>query len=294
VTERRHGLARIQVAATLRRMREQAGVSRDAAARELYCTVSKIGDIETGRSGVKPAELEKLLDLYEATGEDRGELIETARTSRSRRKRDASLSNIPSSESRYMDLESQARSVTFFSPELLPGFLQTDGYARALVEWSGQHDMAEVNQRMFLRVERRKLMTRLDPPPAAYWCVLGEAALRANVGGPVVMAEQLDYLLEWSRTMRHLMIQVLPLGSGGHAMMGTTHTLLRFDPPAREILHVDTHPRNVFFDNEADVTAAAHSLELIKAQAVGREESLALIRRVRDDYKEMSGHATLE
>jgi len=57
VTERRHGLARIQVAATLRRMREQAGVPRDAAAGSCTATVSKIGDIETGRSGIKPAEL---------------------------------------------------------------------------------------------------------------------------------------------------------------------------------------------------------------------------------------------
>jgi transcriptional regulator with XRE-family HTH domain len=279
VTERRHGLARIQVAATLRRMREHSGVSRDAAARQLYCTVSKIGDIETGRSGAKPAELEKLLDLYRITGEDRDELIETARTSRSRRKRNASRPTIPSNEGRYMDLESQARALTFFSPELLPGFLQTDSYARALLEWSGQHDVGVVDQRMALRMERRKLLTRADPAPASYWCVLGEAALRASVGGPAVMAEQLGYLLEWSATMR---------------LMGMTHTLLRFDPPARDILHVDTHPRNVFFDNEADVAEATHALELIKAQAIGREESLALIRRVRNEYKEMSGHAALE
>ena len=294
MTERRHGLARIQVAATLRRMREQSGVTREQAARELYCTVSKIGDIETGRSGVKPAELEKLLDLYRASGEDREVLVETARTSRSRRKRDVSRSSIPSSEIRFMDLEAQAQSLTFYSAELLPGFLQTDGYARALLEWSGQSDVTVIDQRMTLRVEQRKLLTRTDPPPAAYWCVLGEAALRAEVGGPVVMAEQLEFLLEWSRTIRHLVIQVLPLGSGAHHMMGMTHTLLRFDPPARDILHVDTHPRNVFFDNEQDVAEAAHAMELIKAQAIGREGSIALIRRVLHDYKEKSGHAALE
>jgi hypothetical protein len=275
-------------------MREQAGVSRDSAAGALYCTVSKIGDIETGRSGVKPAELEKLLDLYGMTGEDREQLIETARTSRSRRKRDSSRSNIPSSENRFMDLEAQARSLTFFSPELVPGFLQTDGYARALLEWSGQADVASIDQRLALRVERRAQLTRTDPPPAFYWCILGEAALRANVGGPVVMAEQLAYLLEWSASLRHLVIQILPLGSGAHGSMGMTHTLLRFDPPARDILHVDTHPRNVFFDNESDVEDAAHALELIKAQAVGREDSLELIRRALSEYKEASGHGALE
>jgi transcriptional regulator with XRE-family HTH domain len=294
VTDRRHGLARIQVAATLRRMREQAGLPRDAAARELYCTVSKIGDIETGRSGIKPAELEKLLDLYRVTGEDRELLVETARTSRSRRRRDPAAPSIPTSSRRYLDLETQARSLVFFSSELLPGFLQSDGYARALLEWSGQLTPAEIDWRLALRAERRKALARTDPPPTACWCILGEAALRAGVGGPTVMAEQLDYLLEWSRTMRHLMIQILPLGSGVHQLMGLTHTLLRFEPPARDVLHVDTHPRNVFFDNESDVAEAAHALELIKAQAIGREDSLAVIRRVLSEYKEMSGYGALE
>ncbi|HEY1967426.1 MAG TPA: helix-turn-helix transcriptional regulator [Pseudonocardia sp.] len=294
MTERRHGLARIQVAATLRRMREQAGVPRDASARELYCTVSKIGDIETGRSGVKPAELEKLLDLYQITGADRDELIETARSSRSRRPREASGPTIPASNRRYLDLESQARSLTFFSSELLPGFLQTDGYARALLEWSGQLTPAEVDWRMALRAERRKTLVREHPPPPACWCIIGEAALRASVGGPAVMAEQLAYLLEWSGTLRHLMIQILPLGSGVHQLMGMTHTLLRFDPPARDVLHVDTYPRNVFFDSESDVADVTHALELIKAQAIGRQESLRMITRVLSDYKEMSGHAEVE
>jgi Ser/Thr protein kinase RdoA (MazF antagonist) len=108
------------------------------------------------------------------------------------------------------------------------------------------------------------------------------------------MADQLEYLLEWANSLRHLVIQVLPLGSGAHQLMGITQTLLRFDAPARDILHVDTHPRNVFFDNEADVAAATHAMELLKAQAIGREDSLALIRRVLADYKEMSGHASLE
>jgi hypothetical protein len=275
-------------------MREQAGMPRDAAARELYCTVSKIGDIETGRSGVKPAELEKLLDLYQITGADRDELTETARSSRSRRPRDASGPSIPTSSRRYLDLETQARSLTFFSSELLPGFLQSDGYARALLEWSGQLTPAEVDWRMALRAERRKTLVREQPPPPACWCIIGEAALRASVGGPAVMIEQLEYLLEWSSTQRHLMIQILPLGSGVHQLMGMTHTLLRFDPPARDILHVDTYPRNVFFDNEGDVADAAHALELIKAQAIGRQESLRMIKRVLSDYKEMPGHAEME
>ncbi len=294
MAERQHGLARVQVAATLRRMREQARVTREAAAAELYCTVSKIGDIETGRSGVKPAELEKLLDLYGATGEDRDALVDTARASRSRRRHDSSEPGIPTSHRRYADLEAQARSMTFFSPELLPGVLQTDDYARSMLEWSGRLSVAEVDGKLALRAQRRKIIARTAPPPPSYWCILGEAALRANIGGPVVMAEQLEYLLEWSKAMRHLVIQVLPLTSGAHGFMGLTHTLMRFDPPARNILHVDTHVRDVYFDGEADVGEAADGLELMKAKAIGIHESRAVIKRILREYKEMSGHAALE
>jgi transcriptional regulator with XRE-family HTH domain len=289
VTNHRHGLARIQVAATLRRMREEAGLPRDAAARELYCTVSKIGDIETGRSGVKPAELEKLLDLYGAAEHDRQALVETAREARRRRRVAA---NIPVSRRRYVDLETQARAITFFSPGLLPPTLQTDRYARELLEWSGRLSVAEVDARLAVRAALRKNLARADPP--SYWCILGEATLRSNVGGAAVMAEQLEYLLEWSRTMHHLVIQVLPLGSGAHGFMGWTHTLLRFDPPAPDVLHMESSVRDLFFDGEAEVREVAEKLELMKAQAIGRNESLALIRDILAEYKEASGHARLE
>jgi hypothetical protein len=291
MAERRHGLARIQVAATLRRMREHAGVTRDAAAAELFCTVSKIGDLETGRSAVKPLEMERLLDLYRVTGPERDELIDTARASR--RTRRTSGPRIPTSEQRLVDLEAQARSLTFFSSELLPGYLQSDGYARALLEWSGQLDDAEIEQRMALRAERRKILIRDDPPPPACWCILGEAALRVNAGGPGVMVEQLEHLLELSHTCRHLVIQVLPLGSGTHGFMGQTLTLMRFDPPAPNILHIGVRVRNVFFDDQAEAEDVAAALDLMKAKAIGRDESLALISNVLREYREMSEHGTV-
>lgn len=290
MTERRHGLARIQVAATLRRMREQAGVSRDAAAQQLYCTVSKIGDIETGRSGVKPAELEKLLDLYGADGEDRDELIDTAREARGRRRG----MRIPPSNRRYLDLDTQARSVTFVSPGVLPAGLQTDNYARELLEWSGRLSEADVDAKLALRAEQRKNLLRTEQSPGSRWCIVGEAALRANVGGPAVMTEQLGDLLKWATTLRHLVVQVIPLGSGAHGFLGWTQTLLRFDPPAPDIVHMDSCTRDLYLDGQAEVREVAEALELMKAKAIGREESLALMKDILREYEEMSGHAALE
>ena len=80
-------IERVQVAATLRSMREEAGITREQSAQALGCTTSKIGDLETARSAPKVAELDRLLDLYRVAGAERAELLEFARASRRRKPR---------------------------------------------------------------------------------------------------------------------------------------------------------------------------------------------------------------
>lgn len=288
--DRRLGLERVQVAATLRRLREDEGISRDQAADELGCTVSKIGDIETGRSGVKPAELERLLELYRAPEEERPGLIATARVSRTRRPRTTHTVDVPAGHRRFTDLEAQAVSAIYYSPELISGVLQTPAYARAVLEWSDWHDQAAVERRLALRMERGRVLCRTDRPPVSYWCILGEAALRTNVGGPAVMLEQLDHLLTCANSMANLVVQVLPSGTGPHVFMGMTLTLLRFAPPAPDIVHVEAPDQDRFIDREAEVARIAARLELLKAKALSREDSLDLIAHVTRGCEE-SNHA---
>src|SRR5205823_2314285 len=138
--------------------------------------------------------------------------------------------------------------ITFFSGELLPGFLQMEDYTRVLLEWGGKLPDSDIKIRIAARTARRRTMTRTDPPPPSCWCILGEAGLRANVGGPEVMAAQLEHVLDWSAEQPNAAVQVLPLGSGAHWLMGLTQTLLKFDPPAGDILHGDSLARNVFSD----------------------------------------------
>ncbi|MGH4015546.1 MAG: helix-turn-helix domain-containing protein, partial [Pseudonocardiaceae bacterium] len=85
--QRQMNTERVQVAATLRRMRDEAGLTREQAAEVLGCSASKIGDLETGRSGPKPAELAALLDRYGVSGDERDDLIAFSRESQSRRPR---------------------------------------------------------------------------------------------------------------------------------------------------------------------------------------------------------------
>jgi transcriptional regulator with XRE-family HTH domain len=274
----------VQVAATLRRMREEARVTREAAASVLGCTKSKIGDLETGRSKPKPAELERLLDHYGIMGAERDEMIEFARSSRTRRKPSPYTSAvIPATVRRAVDLEAQAISTVYFSPELIPGLLQIRDYAKALFEGAWENQPEDVAKRLEMRMERAAVLTRTHRPPLRCWCILGEAALRTNIGGPKVMLEQLEHLINLNRTLSNLVIQILPLGSGPHAFIGITVTMHRFPPPAPDMMILEGYWREMVRDEPTEIARATHHIDLIRAKALSLEESTEFMQHVRYD-----------
>lgn len=276
----------VQVAATLRRMREHARVTRDEAATVLGCTKSKIGDLETGRSKPKPAELERLLDHYGVLGPERAELVEFSRTSRTRRKPSQyTTAVIPTNIRRAVDLEVQAVSTVFFSSELIPGALQIPAYAKAILDWGWEDQPEDVAKRLELRAERAAVLTRTDRPPLRYRCVLGEAALRSDIGGPEVIREQIEHLVRLNRTLHNVAIQILPLGAGPHAFLGITVTLHRFLPPAPDLLILEGYGREIVRDERGEVMRATHHLDLVRAKALGVEDSTEFMQRV---HRELS------
>jgi len=284
--QRQMNTERVQVAATLRRMREDAGLTRDQAAEVLSCTASKIGDLETGRSGAKPVELGALLDRYGVTGDEREELITFARESQARRPRGDHWITIPGGHRRFLDLERQATSAMFYSGEIIHGILQTEGYAQALLRWNNLQPPEILERMLKFRMARSAALSRTDRSPLRLWCILGEAALRSGVGGEAVMREQLEHLITMTTLQENVVVQVLPLGSGAHALMGVTMTLYDFQPPAPRMLHFDSYGRSAVHDREVEVTAAAHILDLLRAKALGHEESHEFIQAILSELEE--------
>lgn len=284
--QRQMSTERVQVAATLRRMREDAGVSREQAAAVLGCTASKIGDLETGRSGAKPVELAALLDCYGVTSDERHDLIEFTRTPKSRRPRGSHWATIPGSHRRFLDLERQATSAIFYSGELIHGMLQTEGYAQALLHWNNLHPPEVLERMLKLRMARSAALSRTDRPPLRLWCILSEAALRSGIGGTAVMREQLEHLITMTTLHDNVVVQVLPLGSGVHTFIGLTATLYEFPPPAPRMLHFDTNSHGAFQDTEVEISPAAHTMDLLRAKALGHEASGELIQTILRELEE--------
>lgn len=118
------------------------------------------------------------------------------------------------------------------------------------------------------------------------WCILGEAALRSGVGGEIVMREQLEHLVTMATLQENVVVQVLPLGSGVHAFMGLTVTLYDFPSPAPRMLHFDGYGRGAVEDRETEVSDAAHTMDLLRAKALGHEESSDFIQAILRDLEE--------
>lgn len=120
-------------------------------------------------------------------------------------------------------MEADADILKIYYGELMPGLLQTDDYARAILSTSVTVAAADIDRLAKTRARRREIVTQDDPPEIEI--VLGEAALRRQVGGPDVLRAQLEYLREVAK-LPHVTLQVLQFSSGEHAAMETPFTLV--------------------------------------------------------------------
>lgn len=124
---------RRRLAAELRRLRERAGLTGDQVAERLGWSGSKISRIELNRIGVKLADLRKLLDLYDVSPGHREDLQALARESVGTAALEVQPSALTAELSTLIDEETEAKSVWTWEPQLVPGLLQTESYARAVI-----------------------------------------------------------------------------------------------------------------------------------------------------------------
>ena len=136
-------------------------------------------------------------------------------------------------------VEADASTIWQYSTQLVPGLLQSEAYARAVLEAIRLDAKADdIDRRLELRIHRQALLTSENAPE--YWVVLDEAVVRRQVGGPIVMAEQLGQLIERAK-LPNVTLQLLPFTSGEHAGMDGEFTVLRYPEPA--------DPTVVFIEN---------------------------------------------
>ncbi len=240
-TEVAGSTARRQLGRRLAILRKAAGLSREAAARAVRLSRQTIWRIEDGRVATKAITAERLCRLYGADEVTTEALSALAATTAERGWwEDEYGAAVPAWFRHCVDLEAQACRVAAWDCGLIPGVLQTADYARAVIGAATRTAGGDVDRQVQLRMARgQRLLSRA--PQVQVTVVLGEAAVRCVVGGPAVMAGQVEHLRRLSSEGR-AEIRVLPFEVGAHpAMVGPFM-----------ILGVDGDPDVIYLETEID------------------------------------------
>lgn len=270
-------MRRRRLAAELRRLREAAALTQEDVAGRLEWDPSKLSRIENRQVGIIARDLRKLLDMYGVAEEAQREgYFAMAREGKQRAWWQQSFGDvIPSEYGTLIGLESEAVTISNYAQELIPGLLQTEDYARAVIRAFRPDETAEeIARRAEVRLARQGVFARDEPP--RLWAVISEAAVRRAVGGPAVMAAQLRALAA-ERDRAVATVQVLPFSAGEHPAMTGSFVILDFSAPDPSAVYVESAWSGLFLERVVDVQRYAEAFRFVQAAALGPRESRGML-----------------
>lgn len=267
----------------LRRLREAAGVSVEAACVPLRCSTSKISRMENGRVPIRARDVSDLLDLYGVDDpEQREALLSLARDSRKRGWWHTYNDVVPPWFEVYIGLEGDASSISVYEAQLVHGLLQTADYARQVIQAEDPEAAeSEVERKVALRLDRQARLTGEDPP--SVWVIMDEAVLRRPVGGPAIMRAQLEHLAK-AAELPNVTIQVLPFSAGAHAGLSSAFCVLGFaDPGDSDVVYVEEATSSLYFERADEIRRYRRKLDYLMAAALRPDQSLEMISQMMEE-----------
>jgi transcriptional regulator with XRE-family HTH domain len=219
---------RRQLGRYLRDLRNKSRLTVRAAATQLEWSEAKIWRIETGQTSLRSLDVEAMCKVYGAPQDITEALMGLAKETKARGWWHSYGEVIPEGFDVYIGLEEAASQISWYESELVPGLLQTEEYARAVIRANRPGlDNAQIEQRVRVRMARQALVTRVTTPPVLK-VVLNEAILRRPVGGREVIARQLERLAV-AAELPSVSIRVVAFGAGlHHGVMSGPFEILRF------------------------------------------------------------------
>ncbi|WIM98798.1 helix-turn-helix transcriptional regulator [Actinoplanes oblitus] len=259
---------RLQVGAHLRALRLACGLSREQAGYVIRASESKISRMELGRVGFKERDIVDLLKLYGVVDQsEHDRLVALAREANAPSWWQAYGDVLDTWFQNYLDLEQAAELIRTYEVQFVPGLLQTDAYARAVISLGHVNARPEeIDLRACLRMERKKVLDRPDAP--RLWAVLDEAVLRRPIGGRAVLREQIATLIDVCESP-NVRLQIMPFDSGGHAATGGAFSILRFPhEELPDVVYIEHLTSALYLDRRDDVDnyAAAIGRLFIEAE----------------------------
>lgn len=264
----------------LRKLRTGLGLTVEDVAEKLLCSSAKISRMETGARRPALRDVRDLCALYNVDEAAAAELMKLTREAREQgwwtQYDDLNLSP-------YIGLEQNASSITAYSMYHVHGLAQTEDYARAMIKAvAPKIDSVTHQQRVEARIRRQQLLEGDNPP--RYRLLLDEAVLRRPVGGPAIMASQLEKILELSSSGKAT-VQVIPFDVGAYSVADISFTYLEFrDRILPPVVFVEGFSVHGYHERKDQVERYRESIEHIRDSALNPRDSALLLTDARDAY----------
>ena len=270
---------RLVLGGHLRRLREDAGMTTERAAASIRGSHSKISRMEHGRVGFKERDIADLLTLYGVgLGAEREALLNLAREASTPGWWQGYSDILPHWVEPYFGLEAAASFIREYELQFVPGLLQTQEYARAVIRLGNLPSEDEVERRAKARISRQQILHRDTPPKV--WAVLDEGGLRRVIGGPQVMRQQLLHLLEMCDHPA-VTLQILPFSAGAHRALGGPFTILRYsEPDLRDVVYIEQLTSALYLDKPTEVDAYLEVIEEVCLQADPSAKTPGMLKSV--------------
>jgi transcriptional regulator with XRE-family HTH domain len=282
MTDAQPNLHRRRLGLQLKSLRRATGMSLEEAAEKLdLAGKPALSRIENGKQRVQPTAIFGFFEVYGLEDEGRRQYIRQLAKLAASGKRSNLIneyrSAITDPFAEYLDLEELATKVETFAA-LVPGLLQTERYARAVVAGSRSwHAQREIDNFVDLRMARQKALRRTEP--LGLWCIIEETALVRRVGGNAVMKEQLQHLLNVTEELSYVQVQVLLFDHGAHTGMDGRFHLLHF-PAGPPVAVVEPMTTSLYLEEDEHLARYETTFNHLRTEALDVRASRSYINRV--------------
>jgi transcriptional regulator with XRE-family HTH domain len=271
---------RRRLASELHACREESGLTIDDAADRLEWSAAKISRIENARVRVLPRDVKQLLRLYgvKEDGPIWAMLVMLAREAHQKGWWHAYGDAMSDSLKTLVGLEAGAVTLRTYESECVPGLLQTEDYARAIIR-SGLSVGTDDDVERYVAVRMARQARLIEGPATELWAVIGEAVIWRRVGGVGVMRAQLDRLLRASY-QPNVTLQVMPYEAGAHPGMAGSFMMLSFAEPADpDVVYINYSTGSLFLEKPEEVARSVLIFNHLCAGALSIGQSREMLSR---------------
>ncbi|WP_262056669.1 helix-turn-helix domain-containing protein [Streptomyces sp. STR69] len=269
----------------LQELREAAGIKREEAAQVLRVAPATVRRMEMAEVALKVPYVQVLLSTYGVADEEADAFVALTEEANEPGWWQRFHDVLPEWFSLYVSLEGAAGLIRSYEPHFVPGLLQTEDYARAVMEAGtiGQTGPETIERHVSLRMARQGLLERDNPPHL--WVIMDETVLRRPVSmRGEVMREQLDRLLEFGERDR-VTLQVAEFESGPHPGTYAPFSLFRFaEPELPDMVFTEYLTGALYLDSRTEVSAHLEVLDHMTAHAASAQRTKKILRDCRETF----------